>query len=339
MTTVDVIVPCYNYGRFLPDCIESILAQHDVRVRALIIDDASTDDSAAIARGLAARDDRVTLIEHQTNRGHIDTYNEGLDWAAADYLLLLSADDMLAPGALRRAVSVMEAHQDVGMVYGQALKFVGDDKPAAAPPVPDARPATIVAGGSFIEALCGKPTNPVETATAVVRTIVQKRVGGYRRQLPHAGDLEMWLRFAALGRVAFVDDVQAFTRIHGRNMRNLYAVDLMVGDYRQRSKAFEMFFAACTHLVPNARRLRRAVRRRLAEEILWAAAHAFEKGEPGSVPRLARLARSIYPQIVLEPLWAKVWLRRLIGLRGWRNFAPWLSRVGALRGAVDCSPR
>src|ERR671937_1179159 len=102
MSRVDVIIPCYNYGRYLPGCVRSVLGQEGVDVRVLIIDDASPDGSGAAAEELARQDARVQARRHAVNRRHIATYNEGLDWAAGDYLLLLSADDLLAPGALRR---------------------------------------------------------------------------------------------------------------------------------------------------------------------------------------------------------------------------------------------
>jgi glycosyltransferase involved in cell wall biosynthesis len=109
LPTIDVVVPCYNYGRHLPDCIDSLLTQDGCDLRVLIIDDASTDGSAAVARALAAKDSRVSVLVHEANRGHIATYNEGIAWSSADYFLLLSADDALVPDALARAIAIMEA--------------------------------------------------------------------------------------------------------------------------------------------------------------------------------------------------------------------------------------
>ena len=77
----------------------------------LIIDDASPDDSAAVAARLAAADQRIEVRVHELNRGHIATYNEGLlEWAEGDYCVLISADDLLTPGSLARATAVLEAH-------------------------------------------------------------------------------------------------------------------------------------------------------------------------------------------------------------------------------------
>ena len=100
LARIDVFIPCYNYGRFLYQCVNSVLGQAGVDVRVLVIDDASSDNTAEVAAALAREDPRVTVIRHSTNKGHIDTYNEGIEWASADYMLLLSADDYLLPGAL-----------------------------------------------------------------------------------------------------------------------------------------------------------------------------------------------------------------------------------------------
>src|SRR5262245_27952486 len=122
MSSVSVVIPCYNYGHFLEDVVSSVLDdQPGVDVRALIIDDASPDDSADVARKIAARDPRVDLIVHPINKGHIATYNEGLlEWADGDYCVMISADDRLTPGALGRARDLFDAHPNVGFVYGRA---------------------------------------------------------------------------------------------------------------------------------------------------------------------------------------------------------------------------
>ncbi len=116
MSSVDVVVPCYNYARFLPRCVKSLLDQEGVDVRVLVVDDASSDNTPEVAQSLVAADSRVEFIRHTKNAGHIATYNEGLlGWAKADYSLLISADDLLAPGAMKRAADLMDRHPDVGL--------------------------------------------------------------------------------------------------------------------------------------------------------------------------------------------------------------------------------
>src|SRR5271154_1711677 len=106
MPSVDVLVPNYQYGRFLRQSVSSILDQGIDDLRILIIDNASTDDSVQIARELAASDARIELRARPVNLGMHASLNEGVDWAAADYFTVVCSDDLLPPGALRRAVSI-----------------------------------------------------------------------------------------------------------------------------------------------------------------------------------------------------------------------------------------
>src|SRR5262245_15754536 len=127
MNRVDVIVPSYKYGHYLPGCLNSVLGQEGVELRVLVIDDASPDSTADVARAFAARDSRVELLQHARNKGAVATFNDGLDWARNEYTLLISADDMLTPGALARAVAVLDAHPDVGFASGAQILFQDHD--------------------------------------------------------------------------------------------------------------------------------------------------------------------------------------------------------------------
>src|SRR5205807_1774138 len=158
MSRVDVIVPCHNYARYLRGCVESVLSQPEVDIRVLVIDDASPDDTAEVGARLAAEDARVEFRRHAVNQRHIATYNEGLAWAAGDYALLLSADDLLTPGALARATRVLDAHPEVGLIYGRQILF-STDSPVLDRPLRDDAAYRVVDGPSFIAELCASGSN------------------------------------------------------------------------------------------------------------------------------------------------------------------------------------
>jgi glycosyltransferase involved in cell wall biosynthesis len=309
--TVSVVVPCYGYGRFLPDCVTSILEQDGVDVRVLIIDDASPDDSADVAARLAAEDDRVELRRHAENHGHIATYNEGLlEWADGDYSVLISADDLLTPGALARATAIMEAHPKVGFVYGHALKWVeGEDKPA-----PRAGPARskIWSGADWLRIVCKLGCGVVTSPEVVVRTSVQQRIGGYLPELPHTGDAEMWMRFAAHSDVGYVKDAdQAYYRVHGTNMTTA-RVPLV--DLQQRKVAFDALFERQGADIPDAQLLRRRANRIIAKEALWRACRAYERRryETDPVNELFDFARATFPDYRRLPeYWGLRWRQRV----------------------------
>lgn len=116
-----MVVPCFRYGRFLRECVESVLTQSGPELRVLIIDDASPDTTAEVAEGLVCSDPRVSYCRHTSNQGLIATANEGIAWARADHMLLLSADDYLLPGALSRSVELMDDHPSVAFTFGGAV--------------------------------------------------------------------------------------------------------------------------------------------------------------------------------------------------------------------------
>ena len=162
--SVSVVIPCYNYGRYLSNCVKSVLDQQDVHVDVLVIDDASSDGSAEIVSRLPAQDNRIRAICHETNRGHIATYNEGLAQARGDYAVLLSADDLLTPGCLSRATSLMEAYPSVGLTYGFAIDFRDADLPPAQTVATD---WIIWQGHSWIAHMCKTGRNLLRSPEAV----------------------------------------------------------------------------------------------------------------------------------------------------------------------------
>lgn len=299
MSTFDVIVPCYKYGKYLRECVTSVLAQEGVDVNVLIIDDASPDETPAVARELAEADSRVIYRRHERNRGHIATYNEGIDWVTAKYYLLLSADDYLLPGALRRAAALMDADSSVGFCYGAALEVFPDGKSARAMAdvaPPDSDQPVAMSGREFIE-LCSRHgcINIVPTPTAIVRTDLQKATDGYRAELPHSGDMELWLRLAAHARVGFVGVPQAVYRRHSANMSLAYSGANILLDLRQREQAIEWVFRICGHQLADGSGLRRSMLAQLGRQALGQASACLNEGRPELARDFVAFSRVVHP--------------------------------------------
>ena len=313
VSTVDVVVPCYKYGDYLAECVNSILSQSGVAVRVLIIDDASPDDSAAVGTRLAAGDSRVYCVRHVTNQGHIATYNEGLEWCAADYMLLISADDYLLPGALERATSLMNRHPEVSFAFGRAVELQPDGSTETfltGIEKYDNMHAGLVPGVEFIEA--NASCNRVPTPTAVVRTSILKKVGGYRADLPHTADMEMWLRLAACGPVGVIGECQAVYRRHANNMSLGYSIRFLP-DLEQRKAALDSFLLSAPSSLFDGNQLRRVAYGRLAVEALRQAHKMFGLGEIDTSSRLASFAVSTYPAIKRSRYWVELLCKRLVG--------------------------
>lgn len=314
MSRVDVIIPCYNYGRFLGQCIESVLAQ-PVDVRILVIDDASSDDTPDVAARFR-HDPRVEYRRHSTNRGHIGTYNEGLKWASADYTLLLSADDLIAPGALLRASRMLDQHPNVGFVYGRAIKF-RNGEPLPTPTHTGGRcESKIVAGLDWIERRCRDASNAACSPEVLVRTALQHELGGYRPELPFSGDLEMWLRFAARADVGVLDAVQAYYRLHGRSMTD----ETFSGDYaqlQQRKAAFDTLLNDPAACLPRRDELRKLVAGALVRDCLDEAYSTFLRGDAQTSRRIAQLALETDPSVRSNRFYRRLVLMDRAGPRLW----------------------
>lgn len=329
MSSVDVVVPCYRYAQFLHQCVDSALTQSGIDTRVLIIDDASPDNTAEIAENIVRHDSRVTFRRHAINMGHIATYNEGIEWASSDYMLILSADDYLLPGALRRAADLMDAHPEVGLTFGRSVELIDDvptnNQASTYIGVFSKKPWHVVRGWEFIE-LSGAG-NIVSTPTAIVRTELQKRVGGYRVELPHTGDMEMWLRFAAHASVGVLENYQAVYRRHSSNMSLAYMTQGWLPDLHQRKAALDYFFALCPRTIPNQRQLRRKMFCCLAKCAVGFASNAFNQGDLELSQKLSDFAYDICGEITTSWPWIKlVWKRRL-GLRIWNAFRPIVSGI------------
>lgn len=299
---VSVVIPCFNYARYLPDAVASAVSQADVDVEVFIVDDASTDGSTELTLKLAAADPRIHAVLHPANLGHIATYNDGLSQATGDYVVLLSADDILAPGSLARSAALMEQHPGVGLVYGFAQEF--SDAP---PPISGRRSSwSIWCGEDWIGIMCRRGSNIIVNPEAVVRRSVLEQLGGYRADMPHAADMEFWLRAAAISDVGRVNGpTQAYYRVHGGNM-HLTDFGSVLDDIRARRQVFDELCSLGASGLARPRHLLRTARKALAVEAIRAAVHLADTqgAQHGSASELAAFASEADADISGSRLWA-----------------------------------
>jgi glycosyltransferase involved in cell wall biosynthesis len=317
MSTVSVVIPCYRYGHYLEEAVSSVLDDQDgVDVRVLVIDDASGDGSAQVAEAIAARDPRVEVVAHSTNQGHIATYNEGLlGWADGDYTVLLSADDRLTPGALTRAVALLDAHPEVGFAYGNVLWFSDGSS------LPRSRSTTrgwsVWPGHRWLQGRYRLAQSGISSPEVVVRTALQRRVGGYDPHFPHLGDTEMWLRLAAHADVGYLRGVdQAYYRRHPDNMSAAYT---SLDTFEQYVSVFDSVLDRCRDTVPQPGHLADLAHRQLAREALLTAAQTYDRGRVDQVPvdELVGFALACWPEARSLPAYRSLRLRQGMGPYAW----------------------
>jgi|GEM_PF-3321038 Glycosyltransferases involved in cell wall biogenesis len=110
MVLLTVVLASHNYACFLPQALEAVVQQLDERMRLLVIDDASTDESPAIIEGFMHRCPQLIFVRNEVNLGLHATVNKGLKMAEGRYICFAAADDRILPGMLSQSVELLETH-------------------------------------------------------------------------------------------------------------------------------------------------------------------------------------------------------------------------------------
>ena len=174
---VAVVIPCYRYARFLPEAVQSVLAQTWPNVRIVIVDDGSPDDTAVAAQRLIAAHPRarITLVQ-QANAGLAAARNAGVRATASPFVLPLDADDRLEPEAIETLLrALLASGADVATPNGRTFGDV--DRPLRTRPVTRAR---LVANNCLV--YC-----------SLFRRELFDRIGGYGPIKPGYEDWDFWL--------------------------------------------------------------------------------------------------------------------------------------------------
>jgi GT2 family glycosyltransferase len=259
----------------------------------------------------------VELVARRRNLGSHASFNEGIDWASADYFMVLCTDDLIAPGALARSVAVMERQPEVGMAYGRFHEFGDGDPVPARFAGPAAAPWRVQPGDAALKQLCRTTVFPMTCCATLVRTTVQKRAGYYRSSLSHTDDYELWMRIALLGHVASTDAVHGLMRIHDSALSSFLYQDC-VAYLGLCQAAFDSFFAHEGASLPTGGRLQRTARRGLAARAYWSAVSHLFRGKRNMSLELARFALERQPSMaVVPPLDHLLWRDGTVGRVGW----------------------
>ena len=210
---ISVVIPVHNGEKYLAQAVESVLGQTHRDLELLIVDDGSTDATAAIIRRYAAGDCRVRCIS-QENRGVAAAGNRGLEEARFDWAARLDADDVFLPGKLERQIAFLARYPDARIVgtlacfinhAGKPLGLVGTEGPFT--PVEYDR---LVRGS--------RPVYFVNSSTLMHRETVLA-AGGYREAFAPAEDVDLWIRMAEQGHLMLkVPEPLLLYRLHGASL-------------------------------------------------------------------------------------------------------------------------
>lgn len=191
--TFSVVIPAYNAADTLGEAIDSVLAQTRPDFEVIVINDGSTDDTAAVAAGFT--DPRVRVYS-QENAGPSAARNRGIAQAVGEYVSSLDSDDLWLPDYLAEMGRALEENPRAGFAYTRAWVLDASDRFRTVPTGARHRPPTpMPPRDQFIAELLRECCVNAPT----IRRTALEQVGGYDESLSHGEDWELWLRLANSG--------------------------------------------------------------------------------------------------------------------------------------------
>ena len=215
---VSVVIPNFNYGHFLPECIESVITQSYRDWEIIVVDDNSTDNSRDIVRHYIQRhpDRQITLHVNSTGPSGTPTpINIGIRLMRGDYFSWLSSDDIFEPNKLETQIRFLESNPNVGLVH---TAFTTID--ANGNQIGDFHPPNEFETDAFTALLDG---NFINGNTVVIRREVLNAIGPFLQTDPEfpelwrAAEYYHWLKIALRYRIACIEASLHRTRRHEGN--------------------------------------------------------------------------------------------------------------------------
>jgi glycosyltransferase involved in cell wall biosynthesis len=189
MPRFSLVIPCYNQGTYLGDCLESLARQTLAPHEIIIVDDGSTDDSLTVIQAIAAATPCVRVLVNQQNRGAIPTLQRGLDAARSPLVYFAAADDWVLPGFFQRATDELDANPHVGLFCSEAVLIDGPSRrPFGIRPITRPVPNAQAVGPDELRHLLRHSDNWILTGSSVFRRECVIRAGGFDETLGSFAD-------------------------------------------------------------------------------------------------------------------------------------------------------
>lgn len=214
---VSFVVPCYNYGRFLEKCVNSILRQDYENLEILIMDNCSSDNTPEVARSF--KDPRVKHVRNDSNIGAVRNFNKGLTLSQGKYVWVLSADDLLrSDSVVRRYVDVMEKNEDLGFVFCRAIELQGEKERGVFKWADGGERDCIWHDATFFLRL-------IDSCCAVLSSVMMRKesldsIGLFPVDLPYSDDWYVLSALALRYGVAYFAEPMVYCRFHDETLTN-----------------------------------------------------------------------------------------------------------------------
>lgn len=226
MPKISVILPVYNGERYLRDSIESVLNQTYQNFELIIVDDCSTDNTAAIAQEYADLHPNVNYVKNKINLKLPEALNEGFSLATGDYWIWTSCDNVYLPHALEHLASELDQNSEIGLVYS-SMQLIDETSQISgyveAGPAEDLILRNVV-GASFM-----------------YRASVAKQIGFYNKEMFLCEDYEYWIRIALASEIKPISECLYKYRCHSGSLSSNRHKEIIEKGIKVQKKYYPLF--------------------------------------------------------------------------------------------------
>jgi glycosyltransferase involved in cell wall biosynthesis len=295
MPSVSVIIPAYNRALVIAQTLQSVVDQTYADWECIVVDDGSTDDTAAVVQRFVDADSRFRLIR-QANANAAGARNRAVAEARGEFLAFLDSDDLFEPDKLAWQVERLRQDPSAVLVYGESIGF-SDEDPAR--------------GGVVFSRLVEKPQGPPPAGfeglltmnpimAPLVRTSAFNEAGGFDTSFSSAEDWDMWLSLARRGTVIHERRQAVRYRLHEGPSGNKSAHALRNYQCARRIIAKHMRHVPLMRRAGLWRALRDYWRHGYLPRLLREADAATDAGDWPRARQLWRAAVGLDPRLLLK---------------------------------------
>lgn len=208
---VSIVIPCYNHGKFVQDCIQSVIDQTYENIELIIIDDGSKDNSVErIQQMISTCEKRFNRFEFRSrsNKGLSSTLNEAIEWCKGKYFSAIASDDMIFNSKIKDQVKIMTDNPDLVALFG-GVELIDENN-------------NIIKKikNNTIKYYCLKDIilhkHIIYAPTQLMCLDVVNKIGGYKKDMI-IEDWYMWIKMAEIGKLAVYPNIYSRYRQHSDN--------------------------------------------------------------------------------------------------------------------------
>lgn len=230
MKKVSIVLPVYNGEKYVGKSIESVLSQTFENIELIIVNDCSTDNTGTVIRGYAQKDNRIRIIENETNQKLPKSLNIGFANATGDYFTWTSDDNQYRPDAIEKMLNALEDNPELSFVYADytIVKLDG----------------TLIREAKNDEPDCIRFYNVVGACFLYTRELAEL-AGEYNAEMFLAEDYEFWIRCYMHGKFMHIKEDLYYYGMHEKNLTSTRQKEIGHQTYYVMNYHYDFLISKC----------------------------------------------------------------------------------------------